>query len=142
VRAPHGQLDFKFAEMIRRSIQSDPEWSALMAEHNQKMSGIAAKGATERHEMRMRTIREVGEINRKGYEDRMASQDRSHAKFIQTIRGVSTYVDSSSKERIELPNTHERIWRLDDGTYLLTNDTAFQPNRDLGVEGRQLEVAK
>lgn len=142
VRAPQEQFDLKFAEMIRRSMKVDPQWSTAMAAHNQKMMGIAAKGAADRHEIRMQTAREVAEINRQGDENRQASRDRGHSEFVRMIREVEIYVDPKSKESIELPSTHDRIWRLEDGTYLFTNDAALQPGRDLGVEGRQLEVGK
>lgn len=142
VRFPHGQLDFKLAETILRSIKSDPEWSAEMAVHNQKMAGIAAKGAADRHAIRMKTAQEIAEINRQGYENRQASNDRSHEEFVQSIRGVDTYVDTTSNERIELPDTHDHIWRLNDDTYIFTNDINFDPNRDLGLEGREMKAAK
>ncbi|MGH8017635.1 MAG: hypothetical protein ACREIA_04990 [Opitutaceae bacterium] len=141
-RAPHGQLDFRLAETIRQSMKADPQWSAAMAEHNQKMAGIAAKGAADRHAIRMQTNREIAAINQQSYENRQASMDRIHEKTIQTIRGVDTYLDPSSNERIELPNTHDNVWRLNDGSFILTDDSSFQPNRDLGIEGRQLEAAK
>jgi hypothetical protein len=142
VRAPHGQLSFKFADMIRRSIHTNPEWSAEMTKHNQKMSAIAAKGEADRAAIRAQTAREIADIQRQGYESRQASQDRAHEKFTQMIRGVDTYVDSTSKERVELPNTHHHVWRLNDGTYLLTDDANLQPGRDLGIDGRQMEAAK
>ena len=142
VRAPAGQLDFSFVETVRRSIKADPAWSALMAEHNQKMAGISAKGAADRQAIRQKTAEEIAAINRQTYDNTQATNDRIHDKFSQTIRGVETYVDPTSKERTELPNTHDHVWRLNDGTYLLTNDVNFQPNRDLGIQGQQLEVAK
>lgn len=141
-RKPHGQLDFKLAETIRRSMKNDPEWAAEMAVHNQKMAGIAAKGAADRHAIRMQTAQEIAEINRQGYENRQASNDRSHEQFVQTIRGVDTYVDTTSNERIELPDTHDHIWRLNDDTYIFTNDINFDPNRDLGIEGREMKAAE
>lgn len=142
VRAPHGQLDFKLSETIRRSIKTDPTWSARMAEHNNKMGQIAAKGAADRHAIRMDTIRQVGEMNTRAYNDRMAASDRSHEQFVQSIRGVQTYSDPSANERIELPNTHDNVWRLNDGTFILTDDANFAPGRDLGQDGRRLEVAR
>lgn len=142
VRAPRGQLDFKFCEAIRRSIKSDPQWSALMAEHHRKMSGIAAQGAADRHAIRMKTAQEIADINRQGYENTQASQDRSAARFSQTMREVETYVDPGSQQRVELPNNYDHVWRLNDDSYILTNDANFQPGRDLGVDGRQLEVAR
>lgn len=142
VRAPAGQLDFTLVEAVRRSVKADPAWLALMADHNQKMAGIAAKGAADRQAIRQKTAEEIAAINRQSYENTQATNDRIHTKFSQSIRGVETYVDPSSKERTELPNTHDHVWRLNDGSYLLTNDVNFQPNRDLGIQGQQLEVAK
>jgi hypothetical protein len=142
VRAPHGQLDFRLAEAVRLSMKRDPQWGALMDEHTAKMSGISAKGAADRHAIRMQTSREIAEINRQGEASRQASNDRSHEQFTQTIRGVETYVDTSSRERIELPNTHNHAWRLNDDTYILTDDPNFQPNRDLGIEGHQLKAER
>lgn len=141
VRAPNGQLDFQLAELVRKSIQRDPQWGAKMDEHNRVMTGINRRGAEERHKITMDTQREIAEIHRRSYEDRQAVQDRQHEEFSQVIRGVDTYVDTTSREHIELPNTHNYVWRLNDDSYILTNDINFQPNRDLGIEGRQLEVA-
>ncbi len=141
-RAPHGQLDFRLTETVRRSMKADPQWSAAMAEHNRKMGQIAAKGSADRHAIRMQTNREIAAINQQGYENRQASMDRIQEKTIQTIRGVDTYVDSSANERVELPNTYQNVWRLNDGSFILTDDAGFQPNRDLGIDGRQLELAK
>src|SRR5690606_32884593 len=112
------------------------------AEHNNKMSGIAAKGAADRHKIRMDTIREIGEMNQKSFDDRMASSDRIHHETIQAIRGVDTYVDPQTRAPVELPYTHENVWRLADDTFILTDDSNFQPYRDLGIDGRQMELAK
>lgn len=141
-RAPRGELDFHLTETVRRSMKTNPEWKELMDDHSRKMAGIAAKGEADRHAIRMQTAKEIAEIQRQGYENTQATNDRIHERFTQTIRGVETYVDTTSRERIELPNTHQHAWRLNDGTYVLTDDPNFQPNRDLGVEGRQLQNEK
>jgi hypothetical protein len=141
VRAPNGQYDFQLAELIRRSIQRDPEWGRRMDEHNRRITEINRKGAQDRHRITMDAQREIAEIRQQTYENQQASQDRRHEEFSQVIRGVDTYVDSSSNERVELPNTHNYVWRLNDDSYILTNDVNFQPGRDLGVDGRQLETA-
>lgn len=139
VRAPNGELDFRLVETIRRSIQPGAEWSAAMAQHNAKIAQINLKGAADRHAIQQKTFQEIAEINQQGYENRQAIMDRSHERFSQAIRGVDTFVDSSSNEQVELPNTYDNVWRLNDGTYLLTDDPNFQPGTDLGVDGHQLE---
>jgi len=138
-RAPHGQLDFNLAEALRLSIKSNPEWSALMNEHNRKMSGISAKGATDRHNIRMETAREIEAMRNQGVADRQASLDRSHGDFVNVIRGVENFIDTTSNERIELPNNYQHAWRLKDDTFILTDDPNFDPNRDLKLEAHELK---
>jgi hypothetical protein len=139
MRAPHGQLDFNLAEALRLSIKSDPEWTALMNEHNRKMSGISAKGAADRHAIRMDTAREIEAMRNQGVADRQASLDRSHGDFVNVIRGVENFIDTTSNERIELPNNYQHAWRLKDDTYILTDDPNFDPNRDLKLEAHELK---
>ncbi len=142
VRAPEGQLDFQLAELVRRSIKRDPQWGARMDEHFRRINEANRKGAADRHQIRMDTAREIAEMNQQTYANTQASQDRSAERFSQTIREVETYVDPSSQTHVELPNNYDHVWRLNDDTYILTNDANFQPGRDLGVDGRQLEVAR
>ncbi len=141
-RAPAGELDFQLIETVRSSIKADPQWQAAMFEHQRKMNEINAKGSRDRHNINMETIRAVGEINSQIYENRTASSDRMHHQTIQAIRGVDTYADPTTHERFELPYTHENAWRLDDGTFILTNDANFEPYRDLGLDGRQMEISR
>jgi hypothetical protein len=139
VRAPHGQLDFNLAEALRLSVKGDPEWTALMNEHNRKMSGISTKGAIDRHNIRMDTAREIETMRNKGVVDRDASLDRSHGDFVNVIRGVENFIDTTSNERIELPNNYQHAWRLKDDTYILTDDPNFDPNRELKLEAHELK---
>ena len=43
---------------------------------------------------------------------------------------------------VELPNHYRHAWQLKDGTYVLTDSQAFEPHRDLGVDGELLKVVK
>lgn len=142
VRAPHGQLDFNRTETIIRSLSAGPEWQALMNQHYQKMRQINAKGAADRHAIRMDTIRTIGEINQQIYDSRNDSSDRMQTATVRSIRGVDLYSDPVTHQQFELPNTHNSIWKLKDDTFILTNDTTFEPYRDLGLDGHQLEIAK
>lgn len=138
MRAPRGELNLKLAETIRTSGKANPEWVNLMAQHNAKIAQINRKGAADRHKIHMDTMREIGEMNQKSYEYRQRVQDEGHKKFSQMIREVESFSDPDGSE-VELPSTHQNAWKLDDGTYILTDDHSFKPFRDLGVDGEQLE---
>ncbi|MCB0336763.1 MAG: hypothetical protein KDD62_10675, partial [Bdellovibrionales bacterium] len=139
MRAPKGNLDLRIAEVVRRSGQPNPQWQALMTQHNAKMAAINRKGAIDRHKIAMDTNREIMKMNQESFEYRQKITDEGHQKFTQAIRGVENYVDPNTNEKIELPNTYNQAWRLPDDTYILTDDQNFEPFRDLGVNANKLE---
>ena len=141
MRTPRGKLNLKLAEAVRSSAKPNQEWSNLMAEHNMKMNAIAMKGARDRHAIHMKSQREIAAIHQKSYKNTQAAIDRGNDKFNQMIRGVETYKDPGASAPVELPYTHDNAWKLDDDTYILTDDANFEPYRDLGIAGRQLERA-
>ena len=56
------------------------------------------------------------------------------------IRGNETYNDANAAGgQVELSNLYDHAWRLNDGSYVLSNDASFEPWRDLGLEGKRLE---
>ena len=42
---------------------------------------------------------------------------------------------------VELPNHYRHAWRMRDGTYVLTDSPNFDPQRDAGQAGEQLQRA-
>jgi hypothetical protein len=127
------------AEAIRTSGKPDPQWSQLMAQHNAKMRSINMKGAAARHKIRMDTNREIAQMNFDSNQRQQAMRDQGVEKFNQVTRGVETFIEPNSQTQVELPFTHDKAWKLNDGTYILTDDQDFQPYRDLGVDGDLLE---
>lgn len=139
MRAPDGQLDFRLAETIRQSAVPDPQWQANMNRHNQVISRIHAKAAAERSAMIAKTNREISDIIWDGYRERQAIMDKGHERFSQYIHGVETFVDPDAGERYELPSTHDRAFRLNDDTYVLTDDQFFDPYAVFGIDGQELQ---
>ncbi|MFN4090334.1 MAG: hypothetical protein ACK4QW_15000 [Alphaproteobacteria bacterium] len=143
MRAPDGALDFRLAETIRKSFSVNPDWQARMNRSNAEMARIAAKGAADRSRITADTNREISDIINQGWRDRQAMMEKGHERFSRAIRGQEQYHDpDASGQRVELPNTYNHAWRLQDGTYLMTDNPSFDPYRDLGVDGRQLEVMR
>jgi hypothetical protein len=71
---------------------------------------------------------------------RAQSDDRRQHEFGETIKGVETYNDpNAAGGQVELSNLYNHAWRLNDGSYVLSNDAAFEPFRDIGVDGKRLE---
>jgi hypothetical protein len=162
LRAPDGLLDFAVLEHVRRSSRLDTRWSEQLISwsrqavemlnqrqvrsiqdwHNRRMSEINLAGMTARHQLRMDTISEIGRINNQIVASNDASASRQHEAFKDYIQEVQPWRDPNSGQQLDLSIHYANAWQLGDGRQFLTNDTNFDPNRDLGITGYRLEPAR
>lgn len=159
LRAPDGQLDFALLERIRTSGQMNPAWAEqvfafskakiaaisqrqaqdIQAWHQRRMNEISTAGILERGRIRMDTIREVGRINNQIVANRDATNTRIQEGNVRAIQEVQPWRDPSTGAQVDLSIHYSNAWQLDDGRQFLTNDVNFDPQRDLGINGRRLE---
>jgi hypothetical protein len=101
----------------------------------------ALEESRKRSEIIMRSNDEIARIRQEAWTTAQESADRRAREFGELLRGVETYrdVDAAGGE-VELSNLYDNAWRLSDGSYVLTNDSSFEPGRDLGVDGRRLDA--
>lgn len=153
MRAPDGALDFRRVDALRNSVRLGPEWSRRMAqsanerhrvvmESNRRMAEDNLRGARERSEIIARTGREISDMQMQGWQSRNESSDRTQRETIEGIRGVETYNDPVAGGTVQLSNQYPHAWRLNDGSYLLTDDVNLDPARDLGIQGQRLKPAQ
>jgi hypothetical protein len=158
-RAPEGRLDAKHFDAIWSTLRSDPAWAARiqqgmnqMAQDNARtqaqISQIHAETGRQtiaemgrRGQMAAQTRAEIAGMQQQGFENRMASQDRQQTETIKAIRGIEHWRAADGKV-VELPNQYPHAWKLKDGSYLLTDSPAFDPGRDLGIEGQKMQRAR
>lgn len=150
MRMPEGQLDFDKAEFFRESGKVNPAWQSRMqkyhaknakiqADSNAKISAINAKGAADRSKIISQTNNEISDIQMQTWRNTQESNDRGQREFREAIGGYETYNDPSTGGTVELDNTYDRAFQLNDGTNVLTNDAFFEPFADTGQDGQQLE---
>ena len=139
MRAPNGQLDFRVAEMIRKSATPNPEWTARIAQHNAKITSINVKGARDRARITAQYGEEIRQMQSDSWKKYNESFDRMSRESSEAIRGVETYNDPYHGGSVQLDNTYDYAWQLNDGTYVLTDDVDFNPVRVLGQDGQQLK---
>ncbi|MCG8274121.1 hypothetical protein MIC97_21805 [Aquamicrobium sp. NLF2-7] len=140
VWAPAGHLDLVAGEAIRKSFLPTGEWSDFILKHRAVIDGQNARGIAERADIRRQTNAEIGAMIINGYNERMAIQDRTHRETMEAVRGVETYLDTSGQP-VQLDYNYRNAWQLADGSYFLTNDAGFDPNRTFNMDGRQLQAA-
>ncbi|MFC2953105.1 hypothetical protein ACFOOP_14290 [Marinicaulis aureus] len=142
MRAPNGQLDFNFTELVRKSIREAPEWSQRMARHNAKIAQTNLKGAQDRSRIIARTGSDILDMQMESWRNQNASSDRIQRESTEAILGVETYNDPYNGGTVQLDNTYDNAWQLNDGSFVLTDDAMFEPYRDLGMDGQRLEAAQ
>lgn len=129
-------------EGIRQSVEVDPRWEAAIAGHNLEMGRIAREGVMQRAEISRQTYESIRQMSQQAWDKQQKSADMRAREFSEYIRDVETYADPQSNlGQVELDSSYEHAWRLDDGTYVLTNDHSFNPVQATGQFGSELRVA-
>jgi hypothetical protein len=141
--APNGRLNLAFFEAIRRSIKPNPQWEARIANHNAAIGRVALEESRKRSQMIAQSNAEISRIREEAWNAYQESSDRRAREFSEVIRGVETYDDANAPGgQVQLSGHYDHAWRLNDGSYVLTNDSNFEPWRDLGLEGNRLEATR
>lgn len=73
---------------------------------------------------------EASSSRMRSWERQQASSDRSQHRYIQTIREVETWRDGEGNP-VELNAGYNHGWSKPDGSYILTNDSNFDPAVEL-----------
>ncbi len=143
VTAPADQLNLEFFEALRRTIKTNPHWEQRLAQHNTAIARVAIQENAKRAAIIAKSNDEIARIREQAWSSYQESADRRAREFGELIKGVETYSDSNAPGgTVELSHNYDSAWRLNDGSYVLSNDVNFEPWRDLGVEGERLEAAQ
>jgi len=86
------------------------------------------------------TQAEIAEMQNQTWQSNQATDQRIHEHTMDTVRGVQPYYDPVRGSAVEVDNSYQYLWRLEDGSYFQTNDPSFNPSLSLGVNGEQLHT--
>lgn len=127
LRMPAGLFDRKLAALIVASVRPNPQYQAAVSQFLANMNNIAMRGAMDRARIWREAAQQVSATIHESYRQQQAVQDRTAAQFSQTIRGVETYLDPKSGQRVELTGGFENAWVNNRGEYLLSDSADFNP---------------
>lgn len=153
MRAPEGKLDFDLAEKIRLSGSANPAYQQKMAAYHArnnkiqadsaaKIAAINRKGAADRSAIIAQNGRDISDIQMSIYRTQSASGDYIQRESSEAIRGVETYNDQYNGGTVELDNTYEYNWQLENGDIVQTNDANFNVYEATGQFGNEMEVTE
>jgi len=136
---PAEQFSSQLAETIRQSFLANPAWQANISRHNGAIARVAAQEVAKQAKAISEYNDYVSLLRQQVSQTQAASDERRQRQFGEVIRGTQNYDDANAPGgRVELSNLYDHAWRLNDGSYVLSNDSSFEPYRDLGVEGQKL----
>jgi len=140
---PSDQFNPQFAETIRQSFLPNPAWQAEISRHNAAISRSAAEEIRKQGQAIAEYNDYVSLLRRQVSETRASSDERRQREIGEVIKGVETYDDAQAPAgQVELSSLYDHAWRLNDGSYVLSNDPGFEPFRDLGLEGKRLDQSR
>lgn len=163
LRAPDGLLDFALLEHVRRSSRVNRQWqqavdawgmervrrhfapqeNSIQQWQQRRMHEVNTAGMAARHRIRGETIADIERINRRIVAGRnAAASERDQARAINAAQQVQPWRDPASAQLADFSSRYRHAWQLDDGRQFLTNDSGFEPARDLGINGRRLEPVR
>ena len=129
-RAPQGQLDAsqKFFELLASTYQVNPEWQAKVNGNALAIQKIEAKGVRDRNAIIAKSAEDTANIRKQGVEYQQRTQDQTNQQFSQMMRGVETYQNPGTGEKVELDSNYGHAWVNNKGEYLLTDQIGYDPN--------------
>jgi hypothetical protein len=128
-------------EGIRRSVMPDQNWLSRITQHGYRMNEIDRKGSWDRSQISQKAHAQIVEMTHKAWQSNQRSSDSRAGDFVNAIREVQNYSDTQAPGgQVELSNQYNHAWRLEDGSYALTDDASFQPQQALGMSGQALSA--
>ena len=105
-------------------------------EHDGRMERLRLQG--EQSAAYAKAQSEASDARMRDWEQKQASSDASQHRFIQTIREVETWKDSNGSP-VELSAGYSHGWSRPDGSYILTNNSNFNPAVELQQNWERME---
>lgn len=140
VYAPKGALDgnTRLYQMMVASIRPNPQYQAAVSTWLQNMGRIQQQGAMDRHKIWRDAQAYIANSIQQTYADNQRVQNKQAEQFGQMIRGVETYVDPRSNERIELTAGWTGAWSNGKGEYILVDSPNIDPSKLFQEDWREM----
>jgi len=140
-KAGNEAMGRKIMSTLFSSTRINPTWMKGI----QNFFAAVAKNAQDQNWKHIQEIRDVqqqmGNNIIRNWEQRNAASNNTYTKdsdgFGQYLRGVETYKDESGNT-VELTSGYGNAWSKGDGSYLLSNNPAFDPNVTFNEDWKRL----
>lgn len=139
--APGGTLaqhDKLFATIVT-SIRPNPQYLAAVGQWLRNIGKMQQQAAMDRQRIWREAQDYISNSINQTYRENQQVQDRIAEQFGQTIRGVETYIDPRSNEKVELVGGYTTAWSNGKGEYILSDQAGFDPSKVLQEDWREMQ---
>lgn len=123
---------------IVASTRINPDWQNAVQRVYNNIARVEQQETAKRAAIWRQTQNEIGDIQRRTWEDSQASRDRINEGWGQALRGVDSWSEPGGG-KIELSAGYNEAWSKGDGSYILSNDPLFDPNVALKENWKRME---
>lgn len=137
MRAPQGELDKydRFFQLIMSNVRVDPQWQARVQQVIANMQAQDSKAAMDRSAIATKYAQDSSKIIHDTYQNATTSRDRAMEGWSQYMRGVQTFRNPNTGEKVELSNQYGKAWAGPNNTYVVTDSASYNPNSDRSLSG-------
>jgi hypothetical protein len=142
-RALQGQLPQwmpVFATVVG-SIAPNLQWLHAVQTVSSNIANIQRQGAMDRARIWRQAQQEISQIYSQAWQQQQRVQSGLARQYSESLRGVETYVDRISGERVELTGGYQTAWSNGRGEYILSNSPNFNPAIAFGERWEEMPRA-
>lgn len=147
IRYPPGREDegIKLFKTFGVTYRINPVWQQAHQQFMTRLGNAEHAGRMERLRLQgeasaayARAQSDASDARMRDWERKQISSDASHDRFIQTVREVETWKDTSGGA-VELSAGYQHGWSRPDGSIILTNSSLFDPAVELQQNWSRME---
>jgi hypothetical protein len=111
------------------------------AAHSQKMNARQQQFDAQQQAFKQKS-EAINSSIMASYNERNASSDRSHNRFVNYIKDENTVVNKQDGNRYQVQAGANQYWTNDQGQYIGTNDPNYDPNRNQETQNQSWSEAQ
>lgn len=140
--APVGSYDEGPFRLALLNWRPDAEWSARTFAARRENFNRAQAVIREQVKIQLETSQYIADLNQRSFNERWEAGVRNTRETGELLRGVETWDADVPGGSVELPAQYPHAWQLEDGSFVLSEDANFDPNRDMQVKAKRLSTTR
>lgn len=122
---------------LQSSLRVNNVWGQAIATMFNNIRAVVQDETWKRIQISRQLQNEISNNITRSWEKKNESTDKTSEWFSQYIRGVDSW-SGDNGAKVELTSGYSNAWEKGDGSYLLSNDPTFDPNKEFQESWKRL----